>query len=180
MTLTNNRQEERAHHHPLLLRPLLQNPLVSKFNNDPSTMNRPRLLLECWHFPNKDKANSKVCFNLFLFNPFIGSDSKAQHQNSVVYIPHHTVNMPVPIPQAAAAGGLPGGQMPLPPPPKPPLNLQQPSAGNVVPHALPQQLPSLSTTAAPNNPVNNSGHIPSLMSLPLAPAQTFPHNSKYS
>ena len=63
-----------------------------------------------------------------------------------------------------------------PPPPKPPLNLQQPAAGNVVPQSVPQQLPSLTTTA-PSNPVN-SGHIPSLMSLPLAPTKKFPHNSK--
>ena len=83
--------------------------------------------------------------------------------------------MPVQIPQTTV-GGLPGGQMPIPPPPKPPLNLQQPAAGNVVPQSVPQQLPSLTTTA-PSNPVN-SGHIPSLMSLPLAPTKKFPHNSK--
>ena len=82
----------------------------------------------------------------------------------------------VQIPQAAT-GGLPGGQMPLPPPPKPPLNLQQPPAGNMVSQPIPQPLSSL-TTSVPNNTAK-AGQIPSLLSLPLGPAKKFSQNSEY-
>ena len=119
------------------------------------------------------------CLNFLLVYPFVGSENKmSQQQSPVVYMAHHSMNVPIGVQiPPVAAGGLTGGQMPLPPPPKPPLNLQQPPGASVVPQGLPQPLPTLATSVP--NTIAKSGHIPSLMSLPLGPTKKFPHNSEY-
>ncbi len=99
---------------------------------------------------------------------------------TVVFVPHHNVSLPVGVqmPAGVAAGpGLPGGgaQVPLPPPPalglQPPLASAAPPPGALVPpHPNPPIVP---------NSTPNGGHIPSLLSLPVAPPKSFTQNSEY-
>ncbi len=134
-------------------------------------------------------------YNKFFFCLLsVGSEAKVppqQPQHSVVFIPHPGLGLTPGVqmaPAAATAGGLPGGgaQIPLAPPPKPPLSLQAapaPAALVPPPAVVPQPLPPPpALTPAPVVPTSNTqngGQIPSLLSLPVAPTKDFTQKRKY-